>query len=79
LQPNVLTDVAVISFRYADRIVAGHGFTYNDHEHVQGASNPLYTLLLAILHGAGMDLELAARGLALVLFIVRILMCKLTR
>jgi hypothetical protein len=32
-QPNVLTDNAAISFRYVDRIVAGHGFTYNDHEH----------------------------------------------
>jgi hypothetical protein len=74
LQPNVLVDDAAISFRYAERISAGQGFTYNDHERVQGASNPLYTLLLAILHRVGMDLELAARGLALVLFIVCILL-----
>ncbi len=74
LQPNVLIDDAAISFRYAERLSAGQGFTYNDHERVQGASNPLYTLLLAILHLVGMDLELAARGLALVLFIVCILL-----
>jgi hypothetical protein len=70
LAPNVLVDDAAISFRYADRIVAGHGFTYNDHERVLGASNPLWTLLLALLHAVGINLELAARGLALVLFIV---------
>jgi arabinofuranosyltransferase len=74
LQPNVLYDDAAISFRYADRIVAGHGFTYNDHEHVLGASNPLWTLLLALLHAVGVNLELAARGLALVLFIGCILL-----
>ena len=74
LQPNVLVDDAAISFRYADRIVAGHGFTYNDHEHVLGASNPLWTLLLSLLHAVGMNLELAARGLALVLFIVCVLL-----
>jgi hypothetical protein len=74
LQPNVLYDDAAISFRYADRIVAGHGFTYNDHERVLGASNPLWTLLLALLHAGGIDLVLAARGLALVLFIVCILL-----
>jgi hypothetical protein len=33
LQRNVLTDDAAMSFRYVDRIVAGHGFTYNEHEH----------------------------------------------
>src|SRR5215208_6707822 len=70
LQPNVLVDDAAISFRYADRIVAGHGFTYNDHERVLGASNPLWTLLLSLLHAVGINQELAARGLALVLFIV---------
>jgi hypothetical protein len=74
LQPNVLVDDAAISFRYADRIVAGHGFTYNDHERVLGASNPLWTLLLSLLHAMGMNLELAARGLALVLFIVCVLL-----
>jgi hypothetical protein len=74
LQPNVLLDDAAISFRYAERISAGEGFTYNDHERVQGASNPLYTLILALLHLVGLDLELAARALSLVLFVVCVLM-----
>jgi hypothetical protein len=61
LAPNVLLDDAAITFRYADRLAAGEGFTYNDHEHVLGASNPLYTLLLALLHLIGLELETAAR------------------
>ncbi|MEM6673844.1 MAG: hypothetical protein AAF726_13450 [Planctomycetota bacterium] len=36
-----------ITLRYARRIAAGEGFSYNDGEAVNGASNPLYTLALA--------------------------------
>src|SRR5205085_1386010 len=69
LQANVLLDDAAITFRYVERIVHGYGFNYNSHEHVLGTSNPLYTLLLALLTYAGLDVETAARALAVVLFI----------
>ncbi len=61
LQPLMLIDDAAISFRYAHRLAQGKGFTYNDHEHVIGASNPLYTLVLAGFATAGFDLETTAR------------------
>ncbi len=43
-----ITDDAYISFRYADRLANGHGLTFNDNEYVEGFSNPLWVLLLAI-------------------------------
>src|SRR5215471_12147856 len=64
---NVLADDAAISFRYVERLVAGHGFTYNDHEHVQGASNPLYTLVLVAIVSFGPDVESSSRALSVVL------------
>src|SRR5262249_44671181 len=64
---NVFGDDAAITFRYAERLAAGHGFTYNDHERVQGASNPLYTLALAAIVAVGPHVEPSARALAVVL------------
>lgn len=69
LQPNVLLDDAAITFRYVERLTAGLGFTYNDHEHVLGASNPLYTLLLAGLDLVGLDPESGARVLGVFVFV----------
>jgi hypothetical protein len=40
-------DDALITFRYADRIASGLGFTYNDGERVLGTTTPLWTLLLS--------------------------------
>jgi hypothetical protein len=42
-------DDALIIFRYAENLAAGHGFVYNLGEHVLGTTTPLYTLLLAAL------------------------------
>ncbi len=67
-RPVMLVDDAAITFRYAERLATGKGFTYNDHEHVLGASNPLYVLILASCSMAGMDIETAARGLGIALF-----------
>ena len=43
-----VVDDAYITFRYAERIAAGLGFTYNDTQHVLGTTTPLLTLLLAL-------------------------------
>ncbi|MGH9463768.1 MAG: hypothetical protein ACRD1X_21405, partial [Vicinamibacteria bacterium] len=69
LQPNILGDDAAITLRYVERLVGGHGLTYNDHERVLGTSNPLYALLLSVIVRSGIDGEAAARGLGLVLFV----------
>lgn len=66
LRPAVLVDDAAITFRYAARAASGLGLTYNDHERVMGYSNPLYTLVLTLLHKAGIPFEAAAVGLGLV-------------
>jgi len=41
-------DDATISMRYADNLAGGHGLVFNLGERVQGFTNPLWTLLLAI-------------------------------
>jgi len=76
-RPVMLVDDAAITFRYAERIAAGKGFTYNDHEHVLGASNPLYTLVLASCSRAGMDIETAARGFGVALFAASVVLAAL--
>lgn len=43
------SDDALIIFRYAENLAAGHGFVYNIGERVLGTTTPLYTLLLAAL------------------------------
>lgn len=54
---DVLFDDAAITFRYAWRLAHGHGFTYNDGDRTNGASAPLYTLVLASLSRAGLGLD----------------------
>lgn len=44
-----ITDDAFISFRYADRLAAGSGLTFNDGERTEGFSNPLWTVGLGAL------------------------------
>lgn len=51
-----VNDDALISFRYADNLAAGHGLVYNPGERVEGFSNPLWTLLLVPFAAAGADL-----------------------
>ncbi len=45
---NNISDDAFISFRYAERMLEGKGLTFNDGEHVEGFSNPLWIFLIAI-------------------------------
>lgn len=64
----VLYDDAAITFRYAHNIFSGVGFVYNAGDPTNGASAPLYTLLLSG-HGAlGIDLEDAARTVGVLSF-----------
>jgi hypothetical protein len=72
LRPRVLIDDAAITFRYVDRLVEGLGFTYNDHEQILGTSNPLYTLLLTAMHGAGAGIQDSARVLDTVLLVASV-------
>ncbi len=53
-------DDAPITYRYAERLAGGHGFTYNDGEAILGTSTPLYTLLLAGLRLTGVTIPQAS-------------------
>ncbi len=65
LWPHV-TDDAYITFRYALNLSTGHGLTFNPGEHVEGFSNPLWTLLLASMHRlTGIDIPDTARVMGL--------------
>ena len=75
VQPShLLGDDAAITMRYAARLASGLGFTYNDAERVQGTSTPLYTLLLAGLNYAGLDIEVAARCLCVTLYVLSVVL-----
>lgn len=53
--PHYWLDDPYISFRYAWNLVHGHGLTYNAGQHVEGFSNPSWTLLSAAALVAGVD------------------------
>ncbi|HEY6232379.1 MAG TPA: hypothetical protein VIW64_14050 [Pyrinomonadaceae bacterium] len=58
-----IADDALISLRYSQRLLAGHGLTWNPGERVEGYSNLLWVLCCAALGFTGMDLVTAARVL----------------
>jgi hypothetical protein len=60
-----LYDDAFITFRYAVNLAEGHGFVYNIGEKVQGISAPLWGMLLALPHTAGLSIEWTARVLGI--------------
>lgn len=60
-----IADDALISLRYARRLVAGHGLTWTDGERVEGYSNLMWVAACAGLHALGLDLITAARALGL--------------
>ena len=59
-------DDAYISYRYARNLVAGHGLVFNPGEYVEGYTNFLWTLLVALGLAAGASAEATAHGLSLV-------------
>jgi len=62
-----LIDDAYITFRYAEHLVSGHGLVYNvGGEQVEGYSNFLWMVLLALCGLVGFDIPNSARGLQIV-------------
>jgi hypothetical protein len=56
-------DDAYISLRYAERLLAGKGLTWNDGERIEGFSNPLWLAHIVLLGLVGVPLALAAQVL----------------
>jgi len=63
-QPPQVDD-AYISYRYARNLVEGHGLVYNAGERVEGFSNLLWTLLIAVGMAFGLQAPAIAHALAL--------------
>lgn len=61
-----LPDDALISLRYVQRFIEGHGLTWTAGEHVEGYSNLLWILLVAVPGYLGADLITAARILGII-------------
>jgi hypothetical protein len=49
-------DDPYISYRYAENLANGHGLVFNAGEYVEGYSNFLFTLLLALLYKVGLNI-----------------------
>jgi len=60
-----ISDDALISLRYAQRLLQGKGLTWTEGQPVEGYSNLLWTLMVALLGWLGIDLIDAARILGL--------------
>lgn len=56
-----IADDALISLRYAERLITGHGLTWTEGVPVEGYSNLLWVLIMAFCGLLGMDLVWAAR------------------
>ena len=53
-------DDAYISWRYAENLARGLGLVWNEGEYVEGYTNFLWTVILAIPHRVGLDVEMFA-------------------
>ena len=63
---NFLCDDAFISFRYARNLASGHGLVFNPgHERVEGYTNFLWVVILAVGQVVGVVPEMAARPLSI--------------
>jgi arabinofuranosyltransferase len=62
-------DDAYISWRYADNLARGWGLVWNHGERVEGYTNFLWTVILAVPHVVGCDVEMFATALGLALFV----------
>jgi len=73
-QLRFLTDDAFISFRYAQNLVLGHGLVWNPGEWVEGYTNLLWTLLIAVGIWVGRDPALWAELLGISFFAINLLL-----
>lgn len=63
---DLTQDDAFISFTYAKNLAAGQGLVFNAGERVEGYTNFLWTVLMALPHLAGLDVVIAAKALGFV-------------
>ena len=63
-----IADDALISLRYVQRFLDGHGLTWTDGIAVEGYSNLSWVMAIAVLGSLGMELIDATRALAAVLY-----------
>ncbi len=63
-----LSDDAFISFRYAKHFAEGKGLVYNSGEYVEGYTNLLWTVVLALTYKVGITPEVAAHFLSLLCY-----------
>ena len=63
-----IQDDAYISWRYADNLASGLGLVWNQGERVEGYTNFLWTVILAVPHAVGLDVEMFAFALGITLF-----------
>jgi hypothetical protein len=70
-------DDAPITYRYAENIAAGHGYVYNLGERIQGASTPLYALLLAAPGVVGVPVPAASNVINLLASTATVLLAAL--
>ncbi len=56
-----ISDDALISLRYADRLIQGEGLTWTNGHPVEGYSNLMWILLVSLLGALGIDLVVASR------------------
>jgi len=56
----VLPDDGMISMRFARNLASGLGFVWNKGEHVQGFTNPAWTMIMALVHWARVPERLAS-------------------
>ena len=61
-----LQDDAYLSFRYVDNYLNGHGLVFNQGERVEGYTNFLWVILLALAANLGFALPEAARWLGII-------------
>ncbi len=59
-------DDAYISFRYAANLVDGNGLVFNQGERVEGYTNFLWTILMALYGWVGLDIVLAGMWLSII-------------
>ena len=64
---NTMVDDTFISFRYSENLALGHGPVYNPGERVEGVTNFLWVVILAIPAAMGLDLGVFARILGIAL------------